>query len=1222
MSIFGLVTRDLVIRELSHHSSKYIPGNEYAAWNYWRVKKCISSIISNSDGKELDYPQDDAIHRMIYLSHFEKITGQIAYNTDVEVNKQGEMTWISVTSGRELHDLTGWDPQDFLLSHLYFLVDESLNITEKKNRDPIGGKQLLYLDCLISETIVTVNALGILMKYRALEEEDDETQLHKFVKELLSEIARVFRSEDFVEDIVMPCGTSKHTVYMSFIYSRDDETVKIRIDNLGLWSELHHKVRRRTKTRQTIGIYPRTLAKIPIDNLINHGPLHRYLEAVIGLTYRESEDPEDSNILYNENPKSTLSECQLIRKDSSDTYKAQPPQQTGHCVVINFYAAALNRVKTFKLSKYESAYNKIRNSEMGFIVKFERPRLSEEQKRQVERRAEARLRIGPSLAVSRVERSKSSAPINNTNIKGQVPDFKRKRLDQLVTHLGKLNKLRSDDYPVTMCAIHGITGSGKSSLVKQYIYEVHRKDPKAFCWYVEGVCDEDRTSISYRDHSILLLSNFGIYPSDYSHIGNQDLEFQKMKSDLWDIIGSYQKWVVVFDDAEKFEDIEDYLPQIPYTRDQTCQILVTTMNPSFFDDYANRPRGCFDINSGLDPKQALELFLKLYDRNEDDHDFKSFLKKLGHIPQDIHLAAVYLHNHPRCTSDAYLQMYSERDSRIWRPRVNTRNVSLNAHIGSEAREQTRDDRIKLSMGKLAVNNPAIYKLILYCSFLSNEEFPSEMIDGLLNKFRLQEGSRCPRFRSTNVDEDLERPLNKYDTYSLLNYNIDTSCYYMHYSTQKLILKMSLPRPKILICISDIIRGLYHFQEHSIESNRKIRGLFPHIRSIADQTDKLQLTEETCFLLLLLGQVSLSIGRYRHGLKRLQNANEIMFKNRRRCCRMSLKSCRTSKDLHIQILKEIAKAQNLLDCYTDASTTFDEVLKMAESFYGLKDFRYAEIFLHHVGNMTKLKNVQPDKVLEQAQKAIDISSSVEPESRSKDITLAQSYRIYAQSLWWLAMKTPMSEADFIQNRLKCHNIQLESYKLYHKHLGEGHLWIKRLNMSMAVDYVSKDMESFIDLGFGPISNKCITDAEARVKAEIENYGSRTPDTAIAYQWLSHFKYIEAGTKIGDRQDQLFEALTSRQEATKIWKLHNKELHEMYSHYWTGRILQRISDGCLTDMTRKHYRDLAIKEYDQTIAIGGPNIENQIDYYKDYVNNANKWRLHLIQIDETDDASLVV
>ena len=1228
MSGFELISRDLIAREMNHQSSKYIPGDEFPAWNYWRVKKCISSFISTLHDEELDYPQDSAVNRMIYLSHFEKVTGQIAYNTNVSVNKRGEAKWISVEKGKELHDLAGWDPKDFLLCHLYFLVDESLKIAEAKRRDN-KLDQNLYWDCLISEIVITVNALQILLKYRALEDEDD-TKIRKLIKDLISEITKVFQSEEFAEDIVMPCGTSKHTVYMSFICSKAHAKLKIRIDNLGLGSQAHHKVKKIKKTGNIVGIYPRTIAEIPIHNLINYTQLHQYLEKVICLTYRETEDPLDFDTLYNEDPRSTLTECKRIPKDFIDTYKAQPPQKTDHCVVINFYAAALNRVETFKVSIYESAYDKIRDAEMAFIVRFKTPKLTDDQKRQVERRANARLRVRSSFEVKDVNHSRSSLSTENTNIKSTVPYFKRKRLNQLVTYLGKLDQLRTDDHPVTLCAIHGITGSGKSSLVQQYLYETQERDPEAFCWYLEAVWDKDRTRVSYRDHIILLLNNFGIYPSDYTHINSEEAEFKKIKADLWDSIGSYSKWILVFDDAEQLSDIESYLPKISYIRGQ---ILVTTMNPNFLDRYEKRPQGCFDINEGLDPKQALKLFFELSDRSKDE-DFRGLLKALGYIPQDIHLAATYLHNHPKCTAETYLQMYSERNSKIWNPRVNTSSITkrqprevlrsndYNANnIEKSDPNQTRDDRIQLSMRKLAIENPTIHKLIVYCSFLSNEKFPSKIIDELLTKFKATGTSMFPKFRSVNVNEDLERPLTKYDTYSLLNYDSNLNCYYIHYSTQKLILKMNLPKPSILICLSDIIRGLYHFQEDSIEHNRKIRGLFPHIRSIADQTYKLQLTEETCLLLLLLGQVSLSIGRHRYGLKELHNASKIVEESQRRCCRRILKLC-TSNGLYIEILGEIGRAQYFLDLYDDASTTFNRIVEGAKSFYGPKDFRYAKIYLYYVENMTKLKSVSATEVQKEAKKAINISQMVEPESRSKDMTLAQSYRVHAQSLWWLTMKDPMSEELLIQNRLECYKSQDESYKLYQKHLGDDHLWIKRLRLSMSIDHVSKDMESFIDLRLGPVSDQCISDAKARVKAEIENYGSRTPETAVAYQWLSQFQYIEAGMKSGDQQDKLFDALTNRQEATKIWELRDKKLHLMYSHYWTGRIMQRISDGCRAHTTKRHYLDLAIKEYDQTIAIGEPIVENQIDYYEDYVKNAKKWRGHLIQSIETNNAIINV
>jgi hypothetical protein len=275
---FRFITAESISRELNERCKEYIFSEQVSRWNYTHVRNCIAVLIDDPTFFDLRYPQDGPINQIIYCAHLLKVSGFIVLDTMMELTFTRRLV---VRGEQREHSTSGWDPLEFLLCHVYFLIEEALKLGKSRRersleRDPETDDSLIkdkvYWQCLVREVFVTLNALCIVVSYRSSKQE--ESKIAEFVTDFLSELQTTLKSKGFVEDVLFPCGTRKHTLYLSFIRPTGKSSVRIRIDNLGLGKENHRSL---IENDKTVGIYPRLVAEIPISALKSYAPLSLYL---------------------------------------------------------------------------------------------------------------------------------------------------------------------------------------------------------------------------------------------------------------------------------------------------------------------------------------------------------------------------------------------------------------------------------------------------------------------------------------------------------------------------------------------------------------------------------------------------------------------------------------------------------------------------------------------------------------------------------------------------------------------------------------------------------------------------------------------------------------------------------------------------------------------------------------------------------------------------------
>ncbi len=266
-------------------------------------------------------------------------------------------------------------------------------------------------------------------------------------------------------------------------------------------------------------------------------------------------------------------------------------------------------------------------------------------------------------------------------------------------------------------ALVGIGGSGKTTLARQYA----RQQQASIVWEINA---ETKNSLiaSFENlaHTLARTEEEKKEIREIQETKVLEEREQKLVRFVRDRFRAHPHWILIYDNAEQFEDIQKYFPQ-----DQKMwgrgKVLVTTRN-SHNNTYVN----CTLSIEPLEADEKLKLFIKIINGKEagqltenEKVQARQFLSKIPSFPLDISAAAYYIKatNAPYETYLKHLQDYN-KDFEL-----------IQGNLLKEASEytKTRYRIITLSIRNIININKEFKDLLLLVSLLDSQDIPREFL---------------------------------------------------------------------------------------------------------------------------------------------------------------------------------------------------------------------------------------------------------------------------------------------------------------------------------------------------------------------------------------------------------------------------------------------------------------------------------------------------------------
>lgn len=286
----------------------------------------------------------------------------------------------------------------------------------------------------------------------------------------------------------------------------------------------------------------------------------------------------------------------------------------------------------------------------------------------------------------------SSSPVIWGNVPPRNPNF---------TGRGKLlaqlhERLQSGTTAVLPHALHGMGGVGKSHLALQYVY-LHQ-DEYELVWWIPA---ERTAQIGVAMVELAQRMKLGAGP-DVGIARAAVLEALRLGE-------PYQRWLLVFDNAESPEALQPYLPAGGPGR-----TLITSRNP-LWTNLANTLE--VDV---LTREESVQM-LRRRGPELDDRDADRLAGALGDLPLALEQAAAW-RAETGMPADEYLRFFSETEQRI---ELLAQRTSTDYQLPVAA-------AWNVSLDRLLESNRAAFRLLQLCSFLAPEPIPRSLLGGAHN----------------------------------------------------------------------------------------------------------------------------------------------------------------------------------------------------------------------------------------------------------------------------------------------------------------------------------------------------------------------------------------------------------------------------------------------------------------------------------------------------------
>jgi tetratricopeptide (TPR) repeat protein len=388
------------------------------------------------------------------------------------------------------------------------------------------------------------------------------------------------------------------------------------------------------------------------------------------------------------------------------------------------------------------------------------------------------------------------------------------RAGWLSEHESQLKKIINADYPRVITVLKGMGGVGKTTLAAHI---AHHAASVFRGWFTA------KTPEILQSEYFAFGVYYGVFDADTA------LDLKNIQKGIKDYIESGdQEVLLVFDDAQSFAEIQDFLPK------KNARIFITSRTPHWQVTGVD----IVDVYVMIYP-EAKALYQKITKRNDtDEHLIPLLTRKLYHLPLAISQAAYFLKTNETTTLENYIEMYDALDTTLFDndifPEDDKRDDTYE-EIDGQKKLKTVVITWLLNFRKIS-SNPNAELLFYACLFLEALHIPEDFLKqflGIEKKLTDHRVLEVQYILAKNIILD----------YSLLKYDASRKMFSIHPLVQE-VARKNITNPiikqKILLSLLDFILKQMSQDGYIVVTKQGL--LLAHFERLAEHAKTLEIKD--------------------------------------------------------------------------------------------------------------------------------------------------------------------------------------------------------------------------------------------------------------------------------------------------------------------------------------------------------------------------------------------